>query len=109
MNYTFKTALITLFALSVAVASYAQAGTEHSKALTLHVTSYKYEDLGDKPTAHSCKDYRTAVTLVPAAAKTSVASCSAMGMNACTTPGSNWLTPLRSRRAIASGCGRPCR
>src|ERR1700679_3604369 len=53
--------------------------------------------------------YNTADMLVPAAAKTSAASDSAIGMNACKTVGSNWVPPLWSRRAIASVCARPCR
>ena len=53
--------------------------------------------------------YNAADILVPAAAKTSAASCSAMGINACTMSRSNWVPLLRSKRAIASEWGRPCR
>jgi hypothetical protein len=45
-----KHTLIALFILLATATLYAQA-------LTLHVTSYKHEHVGDKPATHSCKDY----------------------------------------------------
>jgi len=46
--------------------------------------------------------YSAALVLVPAAANTSVASCSAMGMKVCTTSASNSVLQLSSKRRIAS-------
>jgi len=45
-----RTTLVALFVLLATTTVYAQG-------LNLHVTSYKYEYVGDKPTTQNCKDY----------------------------------------------------
>src|SRR5579872_7578050 len=53
--------------------------------------------------AERLADYRTAAVLVPAAANTSPASASAMGMKTWTTSPSNWVPEdWRSRRTASS-------
>jgi hypothetical protein len=60
-------------------------------------------DIEENP-SHSAAD-----GLVPAAAKTSAVSCSAIGMNVCTTSESNCVPLLSSKRRTASSWARPGR
>ena len=57
----------------------------------------------------SIRNYRAASALVPAAAKTASASCSAIGMNVWTTSVSNCVFELSTKRRMASACGKPLR
>src|SRR6266496_1993977 len=63
----------------------------------------------DRIFALALSNYRAAWALVPAAAKTASASCSAIGMNVWTTSASNCVFELSTKRRMASAWGRPFR